>query len=130
MNIGETSRRSGLPAKTIRYYETIGLIQSDRRDNNYRDYSDDQIHKLRFVHRSRDLGFTIEECRQLLALYEDKSRASADVRDLATARLSDIDAKIRSLTELRKTLEKLVHACHGNARPDCPILEELAEEKS
>ncbi|MBB3456866.1 Cu(I)-responsive transcriptional regulator [Rhizobium sp. BK313] len=127
MNIGEASGRSGLPAKTIRYYEDIGLIRPDRSDNGYRDYSSDDVHKLRFLHRSRSLGFSVDECRQLLALYEDKSRASADVKEIATSKLTEIDRKIRELTELRRTLEHLVHACHGNERPDCPILEELSE---
>jgi Cu(I)-responsive transcriptional regulator len=127
MNIGEASDRSGLPAKTIRYYEDIGLIHPDRANNGYRDYGSDDVHKLRFLHRSRGLGFSVEECRQLLALYEDKSRASADVREIASFKLTEIDRKIRELTELRRTLEHLVHACHGNDRPDCPILEELAE---
>ncbi|MBM7048795.1 Cu(I)-responsive transcriptional regulator [Rhizobium lusitanum] len=127
MNIGEASGRSGLPAKTIRYYEDIGLIRPDRGDNGYRDYRAGDVHKLRFLHRSRSLGFSVEECRQLLALYEDKSRASADVKDIATTKLTEIDRKIRELTELRRTLEHLVHACHGNERPDCPILEELSE---
>lgn len=127
MNIGEASGRSGLPAKTIRYYEDIGLIRPDRGDNGYRDYGTDDVHKLRFLHRSRSLGFSVEECRQLLALYEDKSRASADVKDIAATKLIEIDRKIRELTELRHTLEHLVYACHGNERPDCPILEELSE---
>jgi MerR family transcriptional regulator, copper efflux regulator len=128
MNIGEASERSGLPAKTIRYYEDIGLIHPDRAENGYRDYGSDDVHKLRFLHRSRGLGFSVEECRQLLALYEDKSRASADVRDIASSKLLEINRKIRELTELRNTLQHLVHACHGNDRPDCPILEELAED--
>jgi Cu(I)-responsive transcriptional regulator len=127
MNIGEASDRSGLPAKTIRYYEDIGLIHPDRAENGYRDYGMDDVHKLRFLQRSRGLGFSVDECRQLLALYEDKSRASADVREIASAKLNEIDRKIRELTELKRTLEHLVHACHGNDRPDCPILEELAE---
>ena len=127
MNIGEAANRSRLPAKTIRYYEEIGLIHPDRGENGYRDYGDKDVHKLRFLHRSRGLGFSVEECRQLLALYEDKSRASADVRDIASSKLNEIDRKIRELVELKRTLEHLVHACHGNDRPDCPILEELAE---
>ncbi|MGA1804075.1 Cu(I)-responsive transcriptional regulator [Rhizobium sp. HT1-10] len=127
MNIGDAAERSGLPAKTIRYYEEIGLIRPDRGDNGYRDYRAADIHKLRFLQRSRGLGFSVEECRQLLALYEDRDRASADVRQIASAKLTEIDRKIRELTELRRTLETLVHACHGNERPDCPILEELAE---
>ncbi|PZM11476.1 Cu(I)-responsive transcriptional regulator [Rhizobium tubonense] len=127
MNIGEASDRSGLPAKTIRYYEEIGLIRTDRGGNGYRDYGAKDVHKLRFLQRSRGLGFSVEECRQLLALYEDKRRASADVREIASSKLTEIDRKIRELTELKHTLEHLVHACHGNDRPDCPILEELAE---
>ncbi|MBZ5759524.1 MULTISPECIES: Cu(I)-responsive transcriptional regulator [Rhizobium] len=127
MNIGDASDRSGLPAKTIRYYEEIGLVSPDRSSNGYRDYREADIHKLRFLQRSRGLGFSVEECRQLLALYGDRDRASADVRQIASAKLSEIDRKIRELSELRRTLETLVHACHGNDRPDCPILEELAE---
>ncbi|MBO9171207.1 Cu(I)-responsive transcriptional regulator [Rhizobium sp. L245/93] len=127
MNIGDASEQSGLPAKTIRYYEEIGLVSPDRSGNGYRDYREADIHKLRFLQRSRGLGFSVEECRQLLALYGDRDRASADVRQIASAKLSEIDRKIRELSELRRTLETLVHACHGNDRPDCPILEELAE---
>ncbi|MGG7536044.1 Cu(I)-responsive transcriptional regulator [Rhizobium sp. 12,4] len=127
MNIGEASERSGLPSKTIRYYEDIGLIRPERGGNGYRDYAAADVHKLRFLQRSRGLGFSVEECRQLLALYEDKARASADVRDIAETKLGEIDRKIRELTELRHALEHLVHACHGNDRPDCPILEELSD---
>ncbi|MBB4229798.1 Cu(I)-responsive transcriptional regulator [Rhizobium mongolense subsp. loessense] len=130
MNIGEASDRSGLPSKTIRYYEDIGLIRPDRGGNGYRDYAAADVHKLRFLQRSRGLGFSVEECRQLLALYEDKSRASADVKEIAQGKLNEIDRKIRELMELRRTLEHLVHACHGNGRPDCPILEELSDGKT
>lgn len=127
MNIGDAALRSGLPAKTIRYYEEIGLLRPGRSENGYRDYGDADIHKLRFLQRSRGLGFSVEECRQLLALYEDRGRASADVRQIAGAKLSEIDRKIRELTQLRQTLQTLVQACHGDLRPDCPILEELAD---
>ncbi|UWU32073.1 Cu(I)-responsive transcriptional regulator (plasmid) [Rhizobium sp. WSM1274] len=127
MNIGEASERSGLPSKTIRYYEDIGLIRPKRGGNGYRDYAATDVHKLRFLQRSRGLGFSVAECRQLLALYEDKDRASIDVKDIAETKLAEIDRKIRELTELRRTLEHLVHACHGNDRPDCPILEELSD---
>lgn len=127
MNIGDAASRSGLPAKTIRYYEEIGLLRPTRGNNGYRDYGDADIHKLRFLQRARGLGFSVEECRQLLALYEDRDRASADVRQMAGAKLMEIDQKIRELTQLRQTLQTLVHACHGDMRPDCPILEELAE---
>ncbi len=129
MNIGQASARSGLHSKTIRYYEDIGLIRPDRNDNGYRDYALADVHKLRFLQKSRGLGFSVEECRQLLALYEDKSRASGDVKELAQAKLTEIDRKIRALSELRHTLEHLVHACHGNDRPDCPILEELSDDQ-
>jgi len=97
MNIGLAAEASGLPPKTIRYYEEIGLVRSDRRGNNYRDYSDKALHNLRFLARARALGFSIEECRQLLSLYADKDRASADVRGLAKAHMKEIDAKIREL---------------------------------
>jgi Cu(I)-responsive transcriptional regulator len=130
MNIGEASERSGLPSKTIRYYEEIGLIRPDRSANGYRDYALTDVHKLRFLQKSRGLGFSVEECRQLLALYEDKSRASADVKGLTQTKLSEIDRKIKELTDMKRTLEHLVHACHGNDRPDCPILGELSGEES
>ena len=126
MNIGLAADHSGLPPKTIRYYEDIGLIRADRHENGYRDYSNQHIHKLRFLQRSRSLGFTIEECRQLLALYEDRDRASADVKTMALERIADIERKIRELTELRDTLSHLAKNCHGDARPDCPILEGLS----
>ena len=126
MNIGEAARASGLPPKTIRYYEEIGLVRSDRRGNNYRDYSETALHNLRFLQRARALGFSIEECRRLLSLYADKRRASADVRRLAEQHIGEIDEKIAELKAMRKTLSALVHACHGDHRPDCPILEDLA----
>lgn len=126
MNIGEASARSGLPAKTIRYYEEIGLLKAPRSANGYRHYGADEIHKLTFLHRARSLGFTIEDCRALLDLYEDRSRASADVKALAAARIVEIEAKIRELQAMRSTLKRLATACHGDGRPDCPILEELA----
>jgi Cu(I)-responsive transcriptional regulator len=126
MNIGRAARESGLPPKTIRYYEEIGLIRPDRRDNNYRDYSDTLVESLRFLQRARKLGFSIEGCRQLLSLHTDKRRASADVRLLAERHIGDIDARMAELQAMRKTLSMLVEACHGDHRPDCPILEDLA----
>lgn len=126
MNIGHAARRSGLPAKTIRYYEEIGLLRPERRDNGYRDYSEAELHSLRFLARARSLGFSIEECRQLLSLYRDRSRASADVRALAERHIGDIEAKIGELQSMKTTLAALVTACHGDARPDCPILDDLA----
>lgn len=128
MNIGDAARRSGLPAKTIRYYEEIGLISPERADNSYRDYSGDDVHRLAFLKRARNLGFSIDDCRQLMALYQDRERASQDVRAIASAHVSAIEEKVRELQSMRSTLNKLIHACHGDARPDCPILEEMAGE--
>lgn len=126
MNIGEAAELSGLSPKTIRYYEDIGLLIPARRTNGYRDYAECDIHKLSFLRRARSLGFVIEDCRQLLSLYEDNDRASANVKTLAEARIEEIDAKIRELGALRQTLSELVSACHGDNRPDCPILDDLA----
>jgi Cu(I)-responsive transcriptional regulator len=126
MNIGDAAERSGLPAKTIRYYEDIRLVKPARGENGYRDYSSEDVHRLRFLQRARGLGFSVEECRQLLSLYGDKRRESADVKAVAEAKLIEIDRKIAELVSLQKTLRHLVHACHGDERPDCPILDELS----
>ena len=128
MNVGDAARHAGLPAKTIRYYEEIGLIAPQRAGNGYRDYSGDDVHRLAFLKRARNLGFSIDDCRQLMALYQDRSRASADVRQIASDHVTAIEEKIRELQSMRSTLQKLIHACHGDARPDCPILEEMAGE--
>ncbi len=127
MNIGTVAQRAGLPAKTIRYYEEIGLIRPARDTNDYRAFSERDLHKLAFIGRARALGFSIEDCRGLLALYEDESRASADVRRIASEHLARIDAKIAELRAMRGTLSTLVEACAGDERPDCPILSDLAE---
>ena len=126
MNIGDAAEQSGLPAKTIRYYEDIGLITPDRAGNGYRDFSENHIHKLKFLHRSRNLGFSIEDCRMLLSLYEDKNRASGEVRSVAKEHLGTIETKIAELQSMHATLSDLVHKCHGDDRPDCPILDELS----
>jgi Cu(I)-responsive transcriptional regulator len=126
MNIGDVAERCGLPPKTIRYYEDIGLIRPDRSANGYRSFREAHIHKLAFLGRARSLGFTIEECRALLALYEDPGRASADVKQVAREHLAQIDRKIAELGSMRTTLSRLVDHCHGDDRPDCPILDELA----
>jgi Cu(I)-responsive transcriptional regulator len=126
MNVGQAARASGLPAKTIRYYEEIGLIRPARAANGYRDYADEDIHRLAFLRRARGLGFSVEECRQLMALYRDKSRASHDVREMAIAHVAAIEEKVRELQSMRATLQKLIHACHGDERPDCPILDDIA----
>ena len=126
MNIGSAADQSGLPAKTIRYYEDIGLLKADRAANGYRDYSEDDVHRLRFVQRARSLGFSVEECRQLLSLYSDRQRASADVKAIATEKLGEIERKIAELTDLRDMLGHLVRHCHGDARPECPIIDGLS----
>ena len=126
MNIGQAERACGLPAKTIRYYEDVGLVTPDRRANGYRTYQDLDLHKLRFLQRARGLGFSVEDCRALLALYDDKERASADVKSIAEAHLARIDQKLAELATLRSALTTLVDACHGDHRPDCPIIDDLA----
>ncbi|MEM7025180.1 MAG: Cu(I)-responsive transcriptional regulator [Pseudomonadota bacterium] len=127
MNIGEAAAMSGVPAKTIRYYEEVGLIgPAPRGDNGYRAYSDRDVHMLRFVQRARSLGFSVQDCRQLLALYRDPQRASAEVKTLTERRIADIDRKIADLAGMRATLVELAENCHGDERPECPILDDLA----
>ncbi|GFE49395.1 Cu(I)-responsive transcriptional regulator [Roseobacter cerasinus] len=128
MNISDVANSTGLPVKTIRYYEDIGLITPARSANGYRDFSDTDLHKLAFIGRARSLGFGIEACRDLLRLYNDQTRASADVKRLAQSHLSEIDRKITELGEMRDTLSHLIDACAGNDRPDCPILADLAAD--
>ena len=125
MNISQVAERSGLPVKTIRYYEEIGLIAPARSANGYRAFNEKDLHRLAFIGRARSLGFGIESCRDLLALYNDRDRASADVKSIALTHLDEIDRKIAELTDMRKTLAHLVSACAGNDRPDCPILADL-----
>lgn len=129
MNIGQVAAASGLPAKTIRYYEEIGLVRPARGLNGYRDFGETDVHKLAFLARARSLGFSIGECRTLLSLYEDRERASADVKKLASGHLDRIAAKIAELRGLEKTLRDLVSRCHGDGRPDCPILDGLSDDK-
>lgn len=125
MNIGEVSKKAGLPVKTIRYYEDIGLIKPMRDANGYRSFGDSDMHKLAFLGRARALGFTIEDCRSLLALWDDQDRASADVRAIAQEHLARIESKIADLVAIRDTLSHLVRECAGDGRPDCPILDKL-----
>ncbi len=130
MNISQAAARSGLPPKTIRYYEDIGLVDPAlRRDNGYRDYGSRDIHLLQFLHRARDLGFTVADCRALLSLYTDRKRRSAYVKEIALNRITDIDRKIGELGEMRAVLATLADKCHGDERPDCPILDEFAAEQ-
>ena len=126
MNIGEAAERSKLPAKTLRYYEEINLVVPGRSGNGYRAYRPEDIHRLTFLQRARGLGFTIEECRSLLSLYADKNRASAEVKSIASDKIAEIDKKLIELQSLRHTLSTLVSACHGDDRPDCPIIDDLA----
>lgn len=128
MNIGDVARRSGLPTKTIRYYEEIGLIRPLRGENGYRAFRESDLHKLAFLGRARALGFSIEDCRTLLGLYEDGTRESAQVKAVAEEHLTAIDEKIAQLKSMRDTLSHLVAECHGDRRPDCPILNDLAGE--
>ncbi len=128
MNIGQASRQSGLSAKTIRFYEDIGLVAPVGRDaNGYRRFGPREVRLLHFVHRARSLGFSVEQCRELLALYQDRERTSADVKAIALARIRDIDAKVAELEAMKVTLADLAQRCHGDDRPDCPILAGLAE---
>ncbi len=128
MNIGDVASQTGLPAKTIRYYEDIGLIRPMRDDNGYRRFREQDVHKLIFLGRARALGFTIGDCRTLLALYEDETRASADVKKVARDHLAQIEIKIADLNAMRDTLSHLIDACAGDNRPDCPILSDLGRK--
>lgn len=127
MNISDVALKSGLPAKTIRYYEDIGLITPRRAENGYRQFVESDLHKLAFLGRARALGFTIEDCRTLLALYEDETRESAQVKQLASAHLKAIDEKLSQLHSMRDTLAQLIDSCAGDHRPDCPILKDLGK---
>ena len=127
MKIGEASTSSGISQRMIRHYEKIGLIPAAaRRVSGYRDYDQRDVHTLRFIGRARDLGFPIEEIRQLVALWHDRARSSADVKALALARADELRRKALELEEMRRSLEHLASQCHGDARPDCPILGDLA----
>ena len=126
MKIGDASVASGVSQRMIRHYEKIGLMpKATRRDSGYRDYDERDLHTLRFIGRGRDLGFPIEEIRQLLALWQDRERSSADVKALALTRAAQLKRKARELDEMRRSLELLAARCHGEDRPDCPILDGL-----
>lgn len=126
MNIGEAAKKSGLTAKMIRYYESIGLLApAGRSASGYRHYTGQDLHALAFIRRSRDFGFSLEEVGQLLALWQDRSRASADVKALATRHIDELNRKIAELSSLRDTLQDLSDHCQGDHRPDCPILKDL-----
>lgn len=126
MNIGEAARLSGVTAKMIRHYEGIGLVASGARtDAGYRLYSEKDLHELRFIKRARTMGFSLEQIQDLLSLWRDRSRASKDVKQMASAHVESLNERIRELTEMRDTLLTLAEACRGDHRPDCPILEGL-----
>lgn len=129
MKIGQASAACGVSERMIRHYERIGLMpKAARRDSGYRDYDERDVHILRFIGRARDLGFPIEEIRTLLALWQDRSRTSADVKALALARAAELRDKERALQSMRRSLEQLARGCHGDSRPDCPILDDLAAD--
>lgn len=127
MNIGQAAQASGVTAKMIRYYGSIGLLpESGRTDAGYRQYSGDDVQALRFIKRSRELGFSLERIKTLLGLWEDKTRKSADVKDLACKYIAELDLDIEKLQSIRDQLQRLAHHCHGDDRPGCPIIDELA----
>ncbi|MGV8833471.1 MAG: Cu(I)-responsive transcriptional regulator [Devosia sp.] len=129
MNIGEAARASGVSAKMIRYYESTGLIRPPQRtDSNYRVYGKEEVHVLAFIRRARKLGFSVVETATLLGLWQDKSRASGEVKEIATSHIADLQTKIDELQGMVKTLQHLAHCCGGDNRPDCPILDDLAGE--
>ena len=126
MNIGEAAKASGVSAKMIRYYEATGLLrEAARRGNGYRDYGSADVHELRFIRRARTLGFATTEIVVLLSLWRDRSRASREVHALASRHVVDLEARIAEMQAMTETLRRLVAACHGDDRPDCPILEDL-----
>jgi MerR family copper efflux transcriptional regulator len=126
MTIGEAASSSGMPPKTIRFYEDIGLIRPARRlANQYRAYSEKDVHTLRFIHRARNLGFPLEEVRTLLALYQDRRRESREVKRIALRQVAQVDRRIAELTAIRNAIAELAERCHGDDRPECPILDEL-----
>lgn len=128
--IGDAARASGVSAKMIRYYESIGLIPpAQRSEAGYRYYTGQDVHRLRFIRRSRDLGFSVEQMSELLALWENRERASADVKALALGHIRELEAKIADLQAMVSTLHHLAAHCHGDQRPECPILEDLAGEE-
>lgn len=127
LNIGQASARSGVSAKMIRHYELLGLLPVvQRTDAGYRQYGEREVHTLRFIHRARTLGFSMAEIAELLKLWQNKRRASADVKRIAMAHVADLEQRIAEMQSMKQTLTHLAHCCQGDSRPDCPILTELA----
>ena len=128
VNIGDAARLSGVSAKMVRHYESLGLLpRVGRTDSGYRQYAEADVHTLRFIKRSRDLGFSMEEIGELVGLWQNRRRASANVRRVAQKHADDLARRITAMQEMQRTLAHLIHCCHGDERPDCPILEELAK---
>lgn len=128
LNIGAAAKASGVSAKMIRHYESIGLLPEAQRSNgNYRLYAPQDVHNLRFIHRARSLGFPLETIRELLALWRNRQRSSGQVKKLALAHVESLEAKIKEMQEMAAVLRHLAHNCHGDDRPDCPILDGLAK---
>ncbi|AJD41647.1 Cu(I)-responsive transcriptional regulator [Rhizobium sp. SEMIA 4085] len=131
MNIGQAAKASGVSAKMIRYYEQIKLITpAHRTESSYRTYCENDIHTLRFIRRARDLGFSVEQMKTLLALWRDRSRASADVKSIALEHIAELERKAAAIQAMTQTLKHLANHCHGDERPDCPIIEEFANSAS
>jgi MerR family copper efflux transcriptional regulator len=127
MNIGQASTASGVSAKMIRHYESIGLIPAPRRTYaGYRTYAENEVHTLRFIHSARKLGFSIAQIGELVGLWRNQRRSSSKVKELAQAHIAELEQKIREMSAMKATLEHLAHCCHGDDRPECPILDELA----
>ena len=125
--IGEAARRAGISARMVRHYESLGLVKGvARTDSGYRQYTEADMHALQFIRRSRDLGFSMEEITELLALWHDRSRASSQVKRIAQAHIQDLNERIAAMQAMQRTLQTLVSCCQGNDRPDCPILDDLA----
>src|SRR5215207_2116242 len=128
LNIGQAAARSGVSAKMVRHYESLGLLPAvHRTDAGYRQYGEKEVHTLRFIRRARDLGFSMAEIAELLKLWQNKRRASADVKRIALAHAADLHRRIEEMASMKRTLERLADCCHGDERPACPILDELAE---
>jgi MerR family copper efflux transcriptional regulator len=129
MNIAEAARRAGLTPKAIRFYEAQGLLRPNRAANGYRAFGEGDVHTLKFLKRARDLGFSVEECRALLALYHETERSNSEVKQLAENRVREIDRRLADLASIRDALAGLAESCKGDARQDCPILDDLSGEK-
>ncbi len=128
MNIGQAADRSGVSAKMVRHYESLGLLpRIGRTESGYRQYAEKEVHTLRFIRRARDLGFSMAEIAELLKLWQNRRRASADVKRIALSHVADLDRRMEEMAAMKRTLERLAGCCHGDERPDCPILDELAE---